>query len=175
MGIEMNNDQQTGSQLFGQLFMTLAQTVIQNLNVVDLGLTPLQLMVVMAVYTHSGISMSQLASQLDVSSAQLSRTVRTVEEKGLVKREHNQDNRRVVNVHRTKVGDEFAEKQMQQVKKRLTQRLAGLTPTQHEALDRHLSASIAILAEAGIVRMSPTEFLKSIEVAPEQHGDSSIG
>lgn len=149
------------------MFVTLTQAVVQNLNISELGLTPLHLMIVMAVYTHPNITMSKLAQVLDISSAQLSRTMRTVEEKGLVKREHNQDNRRIVNVHRTKVGDEFAEAQMKRVQARLADRLSSLTSEQRADLNQHLAASIAILGEAGIVQMSPEEFLQTMPNHPE--------
>lgn len=157
---------QSSSQLFGSMFVTIAQFILRSLNINQVDLTPIQFMICLIVYTHPNVTMSELAQALGISNAQLSRTMRIVEAKGLVKREHNKDNRRIVNVHRTKVGDDFVEAQIKLVKQSIADRFSTLTVEQSDELSNHLAASIGILEQAGIVQMSPEEFLSTLPDIP---------
>ncbi|WP_225046939.1 MarR family winged helix-turn-helix transcriptional regulator [Lacticaseibacillus kribbianus] len=141
--------------LFANLFVTLAQAVSQNLSLAHLGLSNLELITVITVYTHPGIAMSALAEQMGISGPQLSRTIGQLEARDLVRRAHNPANRRVVNVMRTTAGVKLAEDHMAMVQQRLAERLAGLSAADHAALAKHLGATIDLLAKVGIVQLPP--------------------
>lgn len=162
----------SSTQLFGQMFVTLTQSILRSLDIEDSELTPLQMMIVMGFYTHPNVTMSELAQVLNISSAQLSRTIRHLEDKGLVRREHNKDNRRVVNVHRTKDGDKFAEAQIASVKEKMSARLSNLTPQAITEVERHLAAIVDILAQAGVVQMSPEEFIATLPTTSKHQATS---
>lgn len=156
----------SSTELFGQMFVMLTQSFLHSIDLDDSDLTSLQIMIVMGVYTHPDITMSELAQVLNISSAQLSRTMRVLEDKGLVHREHNKDNRRIVNVHRTKDGDKFAEAQIARIKEKLSDRMSTLAPQQITELKQHLAAIVGILSQAGIVQMTPEEFMATLPTAP---------
>ena len=62
-------------ELFGQLFATLAQGLMQNLSIEEIGLTPQQIMTLIMVYSHPGITMSNLAELMGTTAPQLTRTI----------------------------------------------------------------------------------------------------
>lgn len=140
-------------ELFGQLFATLTQGLLQSLSIEELGLTPQQLMTLIMVYSHPGMTMSKLAELLGTTAPQLTRTIAALEAKNLVKRVHNPHNRRQVLVMRTKAGDSLSEAHMRKVQDRLNKRLAGLSADDHDQLNDAMQTVIAIFAKAGIVRM----------------------
>ena len=68
----------------------------------DLKLTKLDMLILLIVATNEGISMTELANQVGTSKVQVSRSIAGLEERAIVQRRHNQENRRVVNVYTTK-------------------------------------------------------------------------
>lgn len=146
------NSEKDNTSLFAEMFVTTAQAVFQSINLKELNLTSLSLMTMMFIYSHSGITMSELAVAVGVSNAQLSRTVSKLEERGLVERRHNEHNRRIVNVYQTEAGQEKAREQMEIVRTKLRARLAKLNAQDRSELSTHFLASMALLANAGIVK-----------------------
>ena len=146
------NTEDDNTRLFAEMFVTTAHTIFQSINIKQLNLTSLSLMTMMLIYTHSGITMSELAEAVGVSNAQLSRTVSKLEERGLVERRHNEHNRRIVNVYQTKVGQQMADEQVHIVRESLRARLANLNETERHELSAHFLASMSLLAKAGIVK-----------------------
>ncbi|WP_125711294.1 MarR family winged helix-turn-helix transcriptional regulator [Lacticaseibacillus porcinae] len=144
-------------ELFGQLFATLAQGLMQNLSIEELGLTPQQIMTLIMVYSHPGITMSKLAELMGTTAPQLTRTIAALEAQNFVERIHNPENRRQVLVMRTKAGDAVAEAHMRKVQGRINARLAGLSATDHVKLNDAMQTAIHLFAKVGIVRMDPTE------------------
>lgn len=140
-------------ELFGQMFATLAHGMFQNFDLAELQLTPQQVMTLIMVYAHPGNTMSQLADLLGTTAPQLTRTIRALEARDLVTRRHNPDNRREVNVFRTKAGDAVAEAHMRHVQSRIESRLSGLSNTDRQRLTADLRDGIHILAKVGIVQM----------------------
>ena len=140
-------------ELFGQLFATLAQGLMQNLSIEELDLTPQQIMTLVTVYSHPGVSMSELAKLMGTTAPQLTRTISSLEARNFVSRTHNPANRRIVNVSRTAAGAAVVEAHMQQVQARITARLSDLTPADHEKLDVAMADIIALLAKVDIVRL----------------------
>jgi MarR family transcriptional regulator for hemolysin len=146
------NSEKDNTSLFAEMFVTTAQAVFQSINLKELNLTSLSLMTMMLIYSHSGITMSELATAVGVSNAQLSRTVSKLEERGLVERRHNDKNRRIVNVFQTVAGQKMAQEQVGIVRANLSQRLANLLPDEREELRTHFLASMSLLAKVGIVK-----------------------
>lgn len=142
-------------ELFGQLFATLAQGLMQNLSIEELGLTPQQIMTLIMVYSHPGITMSKLTELMGTTAPQLTRTIAALEAQTFVKRVHNPDNRRQVLVMRTKAGDVVAEAHMRKVQSRINARLAGLSAADHAQLNDAMQTAITLFAKVGIVRMDP--------------------
>lgn len=102
----------TDDKKFNQLFIKTAQIVHQELTQNELGLTGLHLLVLMTVYDAPGITMSTLAQTLNISKAQLSRMIGKLEYQHLLKRVHNADNRRIVNVYTLPEGDRLVIKRL---------------------------------------------------------------
>ncbi len=140
-------------ELFGQLFATLAQGLMQNLSIEELGLTPQQIMTLIMVYSHPGITMSKLAELMGTTAPQLTRTIAALEAQSFVKRERNPHNRRQVLVMRTKAGDAVAEAHMRKVQRRINDRLAELSSADHNQLNDAMQTAIQLFAKVGIVRM----------------------
>lgn len=146
-----NQQQQENTELFRHLFVAVGQTVMRILERKDRGMTPLQAVALMTVYTHSGKTMTQLASEMGIANAQLTRLIAGMERLDLVARQHNPDNRREVQVMRTARGDAVAEQNMRDVEQVVGVRLAKLNPSERDELSTHLRAIIATLAKVGIV------------------------
>ncbi len=146
---------QDNVELFGQLFATLTQGLLQNLSIKELDLTPQQIMTLVMVYSHPGASMSDLTAKMGTTAPQLTRTIHSLEARDFVRRKHNPDNRRVVNVYRTAAGDAVVEAHMRRVQARIAQRLAGLSEADHHRLDADMQDIIALFAKIGIVSIKP--------------------
>ena len=148
----MDNQQlQENTELFRHLFVAVGQTVMRILERTDRGMTPLQAVALMTVYTHPGKTMTQLASEMGIANAQLTRLIAGMERLDLVARQHNPDNRREVQVMRTAHGDTVAEQNMRDVEQVMDVQLAKLSGTERDELSKHLHAIIATLAKVGIV------------------------
>ncbi|WP_461213463.1 MarR family winged helix-turn-helix transcriptional regulator [Lacticaseibacillus sp. GG6-2] len=151
---------QDNVELFGQLFATLAQGVLQNLSIEELDLTPQQIMTLVMVYSHEGASMSRLTTLMGTTAPQLTRTMQSLETRYLVRREHNVDNRRVVNVYRTTAGDAIVEAHMRRVQARIAARLKDLSAQDHHRLDADMADIISLFAKIGIVSLKPKPLSK---------------
>ena len=140
------------TRLFADLFVTTAHTIFQSVNLKSLNLTSLSLMTMMLIYSHSGITMSELAEAVGVSNAQLSRTVGKLEDRGLVERKHNANNRRIVNVFQTKLGQTMANEQVAIVRDNIRGHLSKLNDAERRELSAHFLASITLLTKAGLTK-----------------------
>ena len=150
---ETNN--RSNVDLFRELFTLTAQTVFRSINLSELHITNIEIMTMMTVYSHSGISMSHLAEAIGISSAQLSRTVSKLEEHELVVRRHNPDNRRIVNVFHTAKGSAIVEQQTAHIQDAIAGQLDALTPDERQDLTGSFTNVIRLLAKAGIVQADP--------------------
>ena len=138
-------------ELFGELFVLFTQTVFDNVNIKKLHLTTLSLVTMMMIYSHSGVSMSELSEAIGVSMPQLSRTVSKLEELGFVERKHNKSNRRVDNVYHTAKGQAIAEEQADSIRNNLANKLSALSEDERAELANHFAAALSLLKKAGIV------------------------
>lgn len=146
--------------MFTDLFVTLAQTVYKSLSTINKDLSNLNILILMSVYHHPGITMSELAQAVGVSSAQLSRMVGILEDKRLVERRHNKENRRQVNVFGTIVGEELVQENYDIALKKITKKLEVLSNSEKDSLKEHISEVIKLLAKADIVKQNPRDIVK---------------
>ncbi|WP_054678289.1 MarR family winged helix-turn-helix transcriptional regulator [Lacticaseibacillus sharpeae] len=167
----------TDVALFSELFGLTAQTVFRSINLSDLHLTNIEIMTMMTVYSHSGISMSSLAKAIGVSSAQLSRTVGKLEAAGLVERRHNQQNRRIVNVFHTPKGSAIVEQQTELVHANISDSLNSLSPAERTELAASFKNVIDLLVKAGFVHGNPRRAMDEHvfgDQLPDEHTEDTL-
>ncbi|MFC6171114.1 MarR family winged helix-turn-helix transcriptional regulator [Loigolactobacillus jiayinensis] len=140
------------SELLGQLFMTLAQVMTQNRFLEEFGLTRLQAIALRNVYKHPGITMTELAKTIGITRPQLTRIISILEERGLVRRQHNEENRRIVNVYRTEKGEAVVKQHMQLVQQRIQAQIDTLGVKDRETLSLSLQTSINLMVKANIIK-----------------------
>lgn len=145
-------EEKQNTLLFSQLFITLVRAAIRNTSIEHLKLTHLQLLVLMTVYSNAGITMSALADAVGISNAQLSRTIGKLEEVQLVRRQHNEHNRRIVNVYGTATGTAVAEKQIRYFQDHVSKQLDSLSPAEQRELNANFASLMKLLSKAGIIR-----------------------
>lgn len=145
-------ENKTDTRTFTQLFSALAQEMVQNRSQNSLGLTRLQGLALRSVNQRPGITMTELAQQIGITNPQLTRIVTTLEDRGLVKREHNPENRRVVNVQSTEQGVALIAQNVEAVAARYDQALQTLTPAEQTTLVRDLQTSMRLMKKAGILK-----------------------
>lgn len=144
--------------LFSQLFLSIAQIFHEGVNLKDLDITGLNLMILMTVYKKPGITMSELARTAGISRAQLSRMIAKLETEGLIQRVHNEENRRVVNVQRTKKGDVLVQKQIQIGIDFVQSRLAKLDTVDQAAFLAHLKEIHRLLHKVELLPDGSNQF-----------------
>ncbi|MTV81480.1 MarR family winged helix-turn-helix transcriptional regulator [Secundilactobacillus folii] len=138
----------------GQLFTALNQAILQNRTLSEFGLTNLQSMTLKNVYLNPGISMGDLAEETGIARAQLTRLITNLEARNLVRREHNQTNRRMVNVFGTDHGQSVMQKHRQIIEKRIQGHIQTLNNSEQAALAEHLRKSIQLMVKSGIIKPS---------------------
>lgn len=143
----MSND----DVLFSEVFVTVAQMMHRGLKQDELGVSGLNALILMTVYTTPNITMSELATNVGISRAQLSRMIGNLEQDGFIKRHHNEANRRIVNVQQTQAGDALVQKHIQLSIETIQQRLNKLEPEDHQALVMHLNGIYQLLKKAEVI------------------------
>lgn len=114
----------------------------------DFGLTALQYTALTVLRGHPGMSGAQLARRSFVSPQACSEMIATLERKGLISREPDPANRRVLRVSLTPEGVtlvESCDRWMDELEKRM---LAGLDRTEVAALRAGLEACVGALTDA---------------------------
>ena len=101
----------------------------------SLGVTSGQVSVLVAIDQTPGITASTLADREHISAAAMSGQLKQLESAGLITRERATDRRRV-GVTITRDGTRVLRSVRQKRTAWLTQRLAGLTPVEREAIER---------------------------------------
>ncbi|ANK61432.1 MULTISPECIES: MarR family winged helix-turn-helix transcriptional regulator [Loigolactobacillus] len=141
------------SELFGQLFMTLTQAITKSHSLEEFGLTRLQAITLRNVYKRPGTTMTELAKTIGITRPQLTRIIGTLEERGLLQRQHNEENRRVVNVYRTEKGKAVVKEHMQLIQGRIQERINTLSSSDRKDLSVHLQETIRLMAKAKILEL----------------------
>ncbi|KAF0423149.1 MarR family winged helix-turn-helix transcriptional regulator [Pediococcus pentosaceus] len=135
-----------------QLFGTLAQTIFSYFNDETIKISPLNFMILMDILGNPGTSMSELAKRVGISKPQLSRSVSKLEDLHMIKRVHNTENRRNVNVYPDKEGSDLMAQQFLRVANRLDKTLSALSSEDRARLVPLMTESLEILSKAGIVQ-----------------------
>lgn len=134
--------------LLGQLFITMAHEALHNSDLEELQLTPQQIMTLIVVYAHPGCTMSALATLLGTTAPQLTRTIHALVKRDLVARQPNPQNRRQINILRTKAGDAIAEAHMRRVQARIEQHFTNLSAQDRSQLTADVQDIIRLLTKA---------------------------
>lgn len=134
-----------------QLFTDLTQAITENRTLAEFGLTRLQAMTLKNVYSRQGTSMSQLADITGISRAQLTRLITSLENRSLVERRHNENNRRIVNVYGTEHGKTIIREHSQLIADRIRAHTETLSADEQTALTHHLRETIRLMIKAGII------------------------
>ena len=134
---------------FGKLFLAFAQVISQNRSLEDFELTRLQAITLRNVYRHSGMTMTELAIAIGITR----RIINTLEKRGLVHRKRNEDNRRIINVQRTKKGQSVVKAHMDLIQSQIESRVALLDSNDQKSLVHHLEESIRLMEKAGIIEL----------------------
>jgi MarR family transcriptional regulator for hemolysin len=134
-----------------QLFGTLAQTIFSYFNDETIKISPLNFMILMDITSNPGTSMSESAERIGISKPQLSRSVSKLEVLHMIKRVHNTENRRNVNVYPDKEGSDLMAQQFRRVADRLDETFSILSPEDRSRLVSLMTESLEILSKAGIV------------------------
>lgn len=159
--MEETNNNHSNIALFSELFGLTTQTIFRSINVSALHLTNLEIMTMITVYSHSGISMSSLAAAIGVSSAQLSRTVSKLEQADLVERRHNDQNRRIVNVYHTPKCSAIVEQQTKRIQDDINSSLSNLSAGERNQLTTSFKTVIDLLTKAGFVNGDPHQTIET--------------
>ena len=93
----------------------------------DHGITPTQLFVLSLLKTQGRCSISQLADHLGVKPSAVTFMMDRLEQNKLIMREHDQKDRRVVNIRLTKQGENMLETILESRKATITKYLSYLT------------------------------------------------
>lgn len=104
----------------------------------DTGLTKSQAMLMAVIKDLDTVNMSTLAQRIAVSKEQATRAVQPLVEAGYVQRNHNEANRRMIDISLTPAGNQLLEEHFATVENLIAQQLEALTP---EEQDRLLEAS----------------------------------
>lgn len=151
--------------VFTDIFSFMSQLVFQDLEVdlEDLKLTKMEMLIILIVATNEGISMTDLAQQVGTSKVQISRSITNLEKRQIVQRQHNQSNRRIVNVFTTKEGKALFAQKEEQVKHKLADTFSVLTKEDYDMVTSHLTGALEVLAkykQMNVSRCKKTELLE---------------
>ncbi|MDP9225866.1 MAG: MarR family transcriptional regulator [Actinomycetota bacterium] len=113
------------------------------------GATPSMLSALSSVERLGPVSLSELAQIERVQPPSITKVVAGLEEKGLVHRSSDAQDRRVARVQLTAKGKRFIEQNRSRKNAYLARGLNGLTPDELETLNRALDVLDRLLAEAG--------------------------
>ncbi len=95
----MNDSQRREAVLaLYEMFPSFRKAVIGAFNKKVFDLTRIQLIMLMTLYYKGSVSMGTLAKLVNTSNEQITRAAVKLTEKGYVTREHDKNNRRIVNI-----------------------------------------------------------------------------
>ena len=131
---------------FIELYTFMNQLVFHDLEseLADLKLSKMELLIVLIVTTKEGLTMTELAQQVGTNKVQISRWVAQLEARNILQRQHNQENKRIVNVFPTLEGKSLFQAKEQQVKDNIQQTLSILDQADSQKIEEHLSEVLAI-------------------------------
>ena len=109
----------------------------------DLDLTPSQYATLSLLAPHAEISSSALARRVLVTPQSMSEMITALERKGLIRRQENQTNRRMLHIALSPAGRALLEKAETRVDALEDRLFAHLDPAEHEALRTGLERVLA--------------------------------
>lgn len=146
------NEQKAEVSVFMELFAMLSKIIFDGLDINDVKLSKMELLVLLILDGHPGISMSTIAKEMSTSKVQVSRLISSLEKNQAVKRQHNKENRRIVNVFLTPHGDTIIRQKKEQVQSHIAKKLIHFKEEDLDLFEIHLNALIKILARYEIIQ-----------------------
>ena len=105
----------------------------------ELDLAPSQSMMLVGIYRNEGVNQQTLCKLISFLPSVASHALRELEDKGCIRKERDEQNRRNYNLYLTPAGRELAEKSLMMQEKYWNSLLAGFTPEEVAMLNQLLS------------------------------------
>ena len=110
------------------------------------------------LYQHDGMSQKEMASALNLSPATMTVTLKRMEKAGLVRREMDEHDQRILRVHLSEQGRQMWLKSADQIRAVTEELMEGFTPEEERQMREYLS-----------------RIARNMERAVEKHGMSDPG
>ncbi len=126
--------QRNVARLIGEVFTALSRRLDKELRAADLPITPEQFRILTELWTQDGITQIELAARGKRDRASITRIVDLLEEKGLIARHDDPNDRRVKLICLTAAGRELEPKARPAAQRAIGAILAPLTAEERQAL-----------------------------------------
>ncbi|MFC7370634.1 MarR family winged helix-turn-helix transcriptional regulator [Fictibacillus iocasae] len=110
-------------------------------------LTPVQYKILYEVFFHEGLSIKECAARLATDLTTFSRQVQSLEKSGLMKRQTNKSDKRIVQLYLTANGTDTVDRMTVNINDRLIEKLSDLNDFEEETIVRsiaHLSKKMRV-------------------------------
>ncbi|MBD0256731.1 MAG: MarR family transcriptional regulator [Cytophagales bacterium] len=126
--------QRNVARLIGEVFTALSRQLDKELRAADLPITPEQFRILTELWTQDGITQIELAARGKRDRASITRIVDLLEEKGLIARHDDPNDRRVKLICLTPPGRALEQKARPAAQRAIAATLAPLTAEERQAL-----------------------------------------
>ncbi len=124
----MDNDTRTRCIMeFYEIYPLSRKLVFDTFDQKKYHVTRTQQIVLLSLSVSGQLNMSQLASKINTSNEQATRAVAQLVEMGFVQREHQEGNRRVVNIKLTPQAEDFMKKMKAEIHDELLRRFSNVS------------------------------------------------
>ena len=133
--MEKNSDVRTLCLMeFYEIYPLSRKLVFDTFDKKKYNVTRTQQIILLSLSVCGTLTMSQLASRINTSNEQATRAVAQLVQKGFVNREHNPDNRRIVNISLNDKAQVFLAKMKSEIHDELIKMFACVTDEEMEVL-----------------------------------------
>ena len=144
----MDNDTRTRCIMeFYEIYQLSRKLVFDTFDQKKYHVTRTQQIVLLALSVSGQMNMTQLATRINTSYEQATRAVSQLVDMGFIRREHQPDNRRVVNITLTEEAEGFLKKMKAEIRDELLKRFAGVSDEDMEKLYEALIQVTAVLSQ----------------------------
>ena len=130
---------------FATKFFYLAKSQYQQQNQIRVNTVAFHALIILQELEGGNFTMSQLAEELCITKQQLTKLVNDMEEKGLVERVHNQENRRQVYIRITSLGQHMLDDLKTHMRLSTQQAMEAYTEEELQEMDRCLVSLTKLL------------------------------
>lgn len=133
--MEKNSDVRTLCLMeFYEIYPLSRKLVFDTFDKKKYNVTRTQQIILLSLSVSGTLNMSQLASRINTSNEQATRAVAQLVQKGFVNREHNPENRRIVNISLTDKAQVFLAKMKAEIHDELIKMFACVTDEEMKVL-----------------------------------------